>query len=149
MQQNEFLSKAYAAAQFGGHIFPQYAACEAALESAWGSSKLAVEGYNLFGEKQHQKPIYETLSLPTKEYLNSGWVTVQANWVKFPNRVESFRSRMATLQRLRVAYPNYGRALDATNGEDFGRFVSRSWSTDPLRADKVLTIFRNHCVVFG
>ncbi len=52
MIQDEFLSKACAAARSAGHIFPEYAACEAALESGWGMSGLAQKANNLFGQKQ-------------------------------------------------------------------------------------------------
>lgn len=50
--QEEFLQQAASAARRAGHIFPEYAACEAALESAWGHSELAREANNLFGQKQ-------------------------------------------------------------------------------------------------
>ena len=50
--QDSFLRQASAAARAAGHIFPDYAACEAALESTWGQSRLAREANNLFGQKQ-------------------------------------------------------------------------------------------------
>ena len=50
--QDTFLRQASAAARAAGHIFPDYAACEAALESTWGQSRLAREANNLFGQKQ-------------------------------------------------------------------------------------------------
>ncbi len=74
----EFLQTTAAAARAAGHIFPEYAACEAALESAWGQSSLAVKGNNLFGTKQHVHPIYGTLNIPTREFLHSTWVVVNA-----------------------------------------------------------------------
>jgi hypothetical protein len=68
--QDDFLLKACEAARTAGHVFPEYAACEAALESAWGMSRLAVEANNLFGQKQSHPPLGESLDLPTKEYLH-------------------------------------------------------------------------------
>jgi len=50
-QQSQFLTMAAAAAQAAAHPFPAIAACEAALESAWGTSRLASEARNLFGLK--------------------------------------------------------------------------------------------------
>lgn len=143
--QKDFLGKALAHAELAGHLFPEYAACEAALESAWGNSTLCREGSNLFGEKQHKQPIYDTLTLPTKEWVNGEYITVsEVHWVKFPSWKESFRSRMDTLKRLAPNYSGYAEALTATNGEDFVRAVSRDWSTDPLRANKVLIIHNAH-----
>ena len=148
--QDSFLRQASAAARAAGHIFPDYAACEAALESAWGQSRLAREANNLFGQKQSAAPLpgAGTLALPTQEFLRGRWVTVSANWVRFASQEACFRARMALLQRLEHSYPAYGRALAAATGEQFVEEVSRAWSTDPERARKVLAIHRQHSVSF-
>ncbi len=148
--QDSFLRQASAAARAAGHIFPEYAACEAALESTWGQSRLAREANNLFGQKQsaHALPGTATLELPTQEFLRGRWVTVAAQWVRFADQAACFRARMVLLQRLEHSYPAYGRALAATSGEVFVEEVSRVWSTDPQRAQKVLAIHRQHCVSF-
>lgn len=54
------------------HVWRSYAACEAALENNWGTSQLAQAANNLFGTKQHEVPAYDTLTLPTREYLAQG-----------------------------------------------------------------------------
>jgi flagellum-specific peptidoglycan hydrolase FlgJ len=142
----DFLYKAYRAAVDGDHIFPEHAACEAALESAWGCSMLATKANNLFGQKQAHPPLpgTKTLMLITEEYLKKQWVTVPANWVQFAHWGECFRARMELLERLSAAYPHYAAALVATNGDGFAREVSISWSTDPDRALKVLQIHAAH-----
>jgi flagellum-specific peptidoglycan hydrolase FlgJ len=149
--QEEFLTRAYAAARAAEHIFPEIAACEVAIESAWGQSRLAVEANNLFGQKQSHPPLEGTgtLALPTREYLRKQWVTVEANWVKFASWHDCFRARMALLERLREAYPHYAAALAARTGEDFVAAVSKSWSTDPGRAAKVLAIRAAHRLAFA
>jgi flagellum-specific peptidoglycan hydrolase FlgJ len=113
--QDSFLSQASAAARAAGHIFPDYAACEAALESTWGRSRLAREANNLFGQKESTETIdgVGTLALPTQEYLNGRWVTVIARWARFADQSACFRARMAVLRRLQQSYPAYGRALAA------------------------------------
>ena len=148
--QDSFLRQASAAARAAGHIFPEYAACEAALESTWGRSRLAREANNLFGQKQSTENIETaaTLALPTQEFLNGRWVTVVARWARFPDQAACFRARMALLHRLQQSYPAYARALAATSGEVFIEEVSRAWSTDPRRAAKVLAIHRQHCSSF-
>jgi len=142
------------AAKNGGHTWPDYAACEAALESNYGQSLLATADNNLFGTKQYMHPIYGTHNLPTKEFLDpdgsgpqpAAWVVVNAAWVKYPNISACFDDRMSTLARLRRAYPHYDAALHSPDPVVFIREVSKSWSTDPARADKVLAI---HTEFFG
>ncbi len=142
----EFLEKAYAAACAADHIYPEIAACEAALESAWGQSRLAIAANNLFGQKQSHPPLKGTgtLTLPTREFLRKQWVTVNANWVKFASWADSFRARMELLERLSEAYPHYAAALLAHSGTEFATEVSKSWSTDPERAAKVLEVHAEH-----
>lgn len=148
--QEAFLRKAAAAARTAGHLFPEYAACEAALESGWGQSHLATAANNLFGQKQAHPPLpgTQTLSLPTREFLHGAWVAVQANWVEFPDWEACFTERMALLRSLARGYPNYGAALAATTGEQFITLVSRTWSTDPARAGKVLDVYDHHRAAF-
>ena len=148
--QEEFLRKASDAAAAAGHMFPEYAACEAALESAWGLSHLAARANNLFGQKQSH-PAHEgteTISLPTREYLHGAWTTVPANWIVFAGWQACFEERMKLLHTLESAYPHYAAALKAKNGEEFITEVSKSWSTDPQRAGKVLSIYDHHQAVF-
>lgn len=69
-EQLAFLSDAFERAQAAEHVFPEMAACEAALESAWDTSELAKLYNNLFGPKQQVHPIYQTVTIPTKEFLS-------------------------------------------------------------------------------
>jgi flagellum-specific peptidoglycan hydrolase FlgJ len=148
--QDTFLRQASAAARAAGHIFPDYAACEAALESTWGQSRLAREANNLFGQKQSAEAQtgVATLTMPTQEFLHGRWVTVVAHWASFADQAACFRARMALLRRLEHSYPAYARALAATTGEAFIEEVSHVWSTDPERAAKILAIHRQHSASF-
>lgn len=139
--QKQFLQKAFAAAKKAAHVFPEMAACEAALESDYGRSQLAVQDSNLFGMKQHRHAIYGTHSLPTREFQNGEWITTTADWVSYPNWDACFQDRMATLLRLSSVYPHYAAALHAASGVTYVNEVSRTWSTDPHRAAKVLDIY--------
>jgi flagellum-specific peptidoglycan hydrolase FlgJ len=151
MTHDEFLQQAFAAAKAAGHIFPQYAACEAALESGWGMSGLAMKANNLFGQKQSHPPLdgCSTLSLPTREFLHGAWVVVQADWVHFASWQACFAARMGLLRRLSASHPDYLAALAASDGEGFITHVSRTWSTDPQRAGKVLSVYDYHQAAFG
>lgn len=137
----DFVRRAAQAAQQAGHVFPEMAACEAALESGYGRSLLAVQDRNLFGMKQHRHPIYGTHSLPTREDLGGHWVAVSANWVSYPDWQSCFADRMATLERLASVYQHYKNALAAGSATTYVMEVSRTWSTDPERGEKCLAIY--------
>jgi flagellum-specific peptidoglycan hydrolase FlgJ len=140
--QKQFVLEAAAAAKASGHIFYQMAACEAALESGSGTSLLAVQDKNLFGMKQHQHPIFGTHNLPTREFEHHAWIEVNAAWVTYPNWSRCFSDRMDTLERLSSVYPHYAAALAAKDAVTYVTEVSKTWSTDPKRADKVLAIYK-------
>lgn len=142
--QRNFLDRATAEAVKANHPFAQMAACEAALESSWGNSELAREAFNLFGMKQHAHPIYGTMNLPTREFENGQWEVVTAHWIKYPDWRACFADRLATLERLSNAYPHYAAALRAGDARTYIAEVSKTWSTDPNRAQKVLGIYEEY-----
>lgn len=142
--QKQFLDQASAQASAANHPFPQMAAAEAALESAFGTSELARDGNNLFGLKQGVHPRFGTLSLPTREFENGQWIATEANWVKYDDVAECFADRLATLERLAPEYPHYASALQADDAYGFVTQVSQTWSTDPNRAAKVIAIYQEY-----
>jgi flagellum-specific peptidoglycan hydrolase FlgJ len=130
------------------------AACEAALESSWGNSQLARDDFNLFGMKQHAHPVFGTMTLPTREWIGKekdtqdgnpdGWIQVTASWVKYPDWRACFADRLATLERLSNVLPHYKAALEAPDAQTYIAEVSKTWSTDPRRAEKVLSIYQEY-----
>lgn len=142
-EQKQWLGEISEAAELARHPFPEYAACEAALESDYGQTGLATADKNLFGCKQHWHPVYGTVWLPTREFLSGQWVTVDAAFVRYPNFQACFQDRLQTLERLAPRYPHYRAALAAKTGEEFVTEVSKTWSTDPLRSEKVLKIYHD------
>lgn len=149
-EQLQWLQEMTIQAKAAGHLFPTMAACEAALESNYGKSQLAANDNNLFGMKQHQHPLYGTVNLPTKEFVDPDgagpqpgqWVVVDAKFVEYPDAETCFFDRMATLRRLRQVYSHYANALTAADATTYIVEVSKTWSTDPLRAAKVLGIWK-------
>ena len=142
--QRNFLDRATAEAEKARHPFPKMAAAEAALESNWGNSGLARDANNLFGMKQHAHFIYGTMNLPTREFLNGEWIQAVAHWVKYPDWATCFADRLATLERLSNALPHYKAALNAPDPETYVAEVSKTWSTDPDRGKKVLSIYEEY-----
>jgi flagellum-specific peptidoglycan hydrolase FlgJ len=148
-EQKLFLDRASRAALLANHPFPQMAAAEAALESAWGTSLLAIKDCNLFGMKAHAHPDFPIVSLPTKEVIGGQWKEVSANWEQYPDWPSCFKDRVNTLQRLAPSYPHYQAALTAPDPESYIRQVSLTWSTDPMRAAKCLSIYREYLAQLG
>lgn len=147
--ENKFLDAAATAAADSRHIFPQMAACEAALESDWGTSALARKDNNLFGMKQHRHPIFGTEVLPTREFENGEWKQTTALWIHYPGWATCFLDRMSTLVRLSRMYPNYDAALKAADATAYVTAVSKTWSTDPQRAAKVISIYNQSFATRG
>jgi flagellum-specific peptidoglycan hydrolase FlgJ len=147
-QQIAALAQVYASAQQSGCLFPQAQACEVMVETTWGTSQLFREDWNGFGMKQHQHPIFGTVNLPTKEFLNGKWVVQHDDFVKYPTMADCFADRMNTLRALAPHYPHYAAALVATNPEDFLTQVSRTWSTGPTRGAECIAILHAHSDVF-
>lgn len=139
--QKNFLQRAFLAACKAAHIFPGMAACEAALESGYGRSVLAIQDKNLFGMKQHRHAIYGTHTLPTREFEDGEWIERTANFVSYPDWASCFSDRMSTLSRLAPYLEHYRNALSAETPDVYVAEVSKTWSTDPQRGAKVQSIY--------
>jgi hypothetical protein len=139
MTPNEtFLLDMRDAATQAGHIWPEYAACESAIESAeppkpgdepnanFGKSELFLKANNIFGQKAPAKvlPGMKTIAIETDEYIHGQTHTMNANWLMFDSIADCFAARMALLKRLPSIY---GQALAAKNGEEFVQQVSAVW----------------------
>lgn len=144
--QQQFITKATQQALISEHIWPVMAACEAALESGWGRSGLAIQGRNLFGMKvHHNTPESQILKMNTREWIGTKadgeYVTIVAEFMKYPDWAACFVDRMATLKRMAPYTRNYNMALAAEDPITYVHYVSLTWSTDPERADKVIAIY--------
>lgn len=62
---------------------PSITAAQAILESGWGSSRLSQEANNLFGIKGRYNGQY--VLMPTLEWSGGSWVTVNAEFRKYPD----------------------------------------------------------------
>lgn len=150
MTKEEFLTQAKQAAMNIGQKWPGYVAAEAALESAYGTSRLATEANNLFGMKAHASTNpEEILTLPTKEFMNGEWLSTVAHWMRYSDWESCLRDRLATLTRLSSSYPHYAAALAVGDGLTFIAEVSKTWSTDPQRGQKVLDIYNEYAGILG
>ena len=70
-------------------ILASVSAAQAALESGWGTSKLATEGKNLFGIKSSGDWTGRTVAMPTKEWDGSKYIEIMATWRAYDSWADS------------------------------------------------------------
>lgn len=98
--QQMFIQSIASDAQQLAHKNDLYASvmiAQAIVESGWGKSTLAsYPNHNLFGIKGNYNG--QSVTLPTQEYLNGKWVTVQAAFRKYPSYKESLEDNAKILK---------------------------------------------------
>jgi flagellum-specific peptidoglycan hydrolase FlgJ len=115
---------------------------QAALESSWMQSMLAVKANNLFGVKADASWTGDTLDMPTREYLKGQWVVVTAHWRKYSSIEECLKDHVRFFKQ----NPRYAKALQYPHdGIAFAREVANAgYATDPQYADKLIAVIRSH-----
>jgi len=112
---------------------------QAALESAWGASKLAKQGRNLFGVKADRAWKGETLDMLTTEVVHGKSIKVMAKWRVYPTWSACILDRAEFFRR----NPRYGRCWAEKTGEGWARAVAAAgYATDPAYAEKLLATMR-------
>jgi flagellar rod assembly protein/muramidase FlgJ len=120
---------------------------QAALESGWGSSALAVQAMNLFGVKADKAWHGATVSMPTNEFINGKKVMVSALWRKYA----SWDECLSDHARFLVVNRRYAPAFQhCDNAEAFALAIAAAgYATDPQYAAKVIAVIRsNHLTTF-
>lgn len=112
---------------------------QAALESAWGSSRLAQSGCNLFGVKADKSWKGAITVMPTREFVNGKPVTVQAKWRSYASWLECLLDRAEFFQKNK----RYAKCFAETTGEGWARAVAAAgYATDPQYAAKIVGMIR-------
>jgi peptidoglycan hydrolase-like protein with peptidoglycan-binding domain len=113
---------------------------QAALESGWGKSGLSTKGNNFFGIKG-EGPAGHVL-MPTKEFLNGKWVTVNAKFRKYDSPAGSFADHGKFLRENR-RYANAFKHTD--NAAQFAREIHKAgYATDPAYSDKLIAMIKKY-----
>ncbi len=99
---------------------------QAIEESAWGQSSLAARYHNLFGIKGTGPA--GSVTLPTQEYENGSWVTIDAQFAVYRNDAESIAGHAELL----ATSGYYARAMaDRAYPEAFANNLTGVYATDP------------------
>ena len=143
MTPKDFITAIGVAAQESAHLTgipASFTIAQAALESSWGESQLATQGFNLFGVKADPSWKGNVLYLPTREFIKGQWVTVTAAWRKYPGWLESINDHA----KFFAVNPRYRLAMTGKRtGEDFARQIALAgYATDPRYADKLAAVIR-------
>lgn len=136
MDKNEFIGKiaplALASSEESG-IPASLTIAQAALESNWGASRLAVEGHNLFGLKGSGPA--GSLIVPTTEYRGGKTVTVNAAFRKYRSWAESIADHARLLSAAR-----YAGAVRKTGPEAARAVAAAGYASDPQYASKLVRL---------
>jgi flagellum-specific peptidoglycan hydrolase FlgJ len=106
-------------------------------ESGWGGSALAANNHNLFGIKGSGPA--GSVSLPTQEYLNGQWVTINAPFRVYYNIAES----IADHAELLATSGYYQRAMaDRAVPDAFANDLTGVYATDPEYGANLIALMR-------
>lgn len=143
MSNNEFIEKIGSLAREDmkkTKILASLTIAQAILESNWGKSSLAQEpNNNLFGIKGEYNGKYVTL--PTKEYENGKWVTINAKFRKYPNWEESISDHSSLFNRL----SRYSNLRGCTDYKLACKYVREDgYATDPSYTAKLINLIEKY-----
>ncbi|MBC2024262.1 glucosaminidase domain-containing protein [Listeria booriae] len=113
---------------------------QAILESNWGESKLATEGRNLFGIKgEYQK---DSVTMPTQEFENNEWITIDAAFRKYPTWFESLDDHAALfLKGTSWDKTKYKGVIKAKDYKTAANALQKAgYATDPGYAEKLIEL---------
>ncbi|WP_317617083.1 glycoside hydrolase family 73 protein [Bombilactobacillus thymidiniphilus] len=127
-------------------LYPSVMMAQAILESGWGSSTLSqAPNYNLFGIKGSYNGA--SVSMPTLEWINGGYVTVNANFRKYPSYLESFNDNGDKLRNGISGAPDFYKGTwreNTSSYKDATAWLQGRYATDPSYASKLNNIIQTY-----
>src|SRR5690606_272983 len=131
----ESIAEAARAEQRKHRLFASVTIAQAALESAWGQSKLARGANNLFGIKGTGPA--GNVEMPTWEVVNGQRVETTARFRRYHSRAECIEDR----SRILTTLSRYRDVLEAGTWREQAKALQAcGWATDPGYADKLVGI---------
>lgn len=143
MTNNEFINIVGAIAREDmkkSHILASLTIAQAILESNWGNSSLSkAPNNNLFGIKGEYNGQYVTL--PTKEFENGKWVTIEAKFRKYSSWTESVADHSSLFNRL----DRYSNLRGCTDYKLACKYVREDgYATDPGYTNKLINLIEKY-----
>lgn len=123
--------------QYG--VLPSLTAAQAILESGWGQSALAAQYHNLFGIKSSYNG--QAVNLPTQEYVNGRYVTINDYFRAYQNNGES----LADHSRFLVNNSRYANLLNVKDADTVTRLISQDgYATSPTYTTSLRSLIREY-----
>ena len=142
--QRHFLSAIKQGAMDGAKegILPSITAAQAILESGWGSSELAkVPNNNLFGIKDSEDWHGEIVTVPTQEYLNGDYITVNAAFRKYASWNDSVVDHAKFFTSTEWRKDNYRKVVNETDYRIAAQELKNAgYATDPSYPGKLIRL---------
>lgn len=148
MTPKEFIasiSPAAIASMSVSRIPASFTIAEAALESGWGKSALAVQARNLFGVKADGNWTGDVLTMNTREYRHGQWVMEPAKWRKYPDWQGCMKDHAVFLTNGGRYTGRYADCFKCKDGVSFTLAVAKAgYATDPNYAKLITDIIKQH-----
>ena len=142
--QSHFLSAIKQGAMDGAKegILPSITAAQAILESGWGSSQLAkAPNNNLFGIKDSEDWHGAIVTVPTQEYLNGDYITVNAAFRKYASWNDSVVDHAKFFTSTEWRKDNYRKVVNETDYRIAAQELKNAgYATDPSYAGKLIRL---------
>lgn len=146
--QRHFLSAIKQGAMDGAKegILPSITAAQAILESGWGSSELAkVPNNNLFGIKDSEDWHGEIVIVPTQEYLNGAYITVNAAFRKYASWNDSVVDHAKFFTSTEWRKDNYRKVVNETDYRIAAQELKNAgYATDPSYPGKLIRLIETY-----
>ena len=143
-KQSHFLSAIKQGAMDGAKegVLPSITAAQAILESAWGSSELAkAPNNNLFGIKDSEDWNGESVTVLTQEYVNGGYITVNAAFRKYASWNDSVVDHAKFFTSTEWRKNNYRKVVNETDYRIAAQELKNAgYATDPGYAGKLISL---------
>ena len=142
--QSHFLSAIKQGAMDGAKegVLPSITAAQAILESGWGSSELAkAPNNNLFGIKDSEDWNGEIVTVPTQEYVNGDYITVNAAFRKYTSWNDSVVDHAKFFTSTEWRKNNYRKVVNETDYRVAAQELKNAgYATDPSYPGKLIRL---------
>ena len=142
--QKDFLDAIKQGAMDGAKegVLPSITAAQAILESGWGSSELAkAPNNNLFGIKDSEDWNGEIVTVPTQEYVNGDYITVNAAFRKYASWNDSVVDHAKFFTSTEWRKNNYRKVVNETDYRIAAQELKNAgYATDPSYAGKLISL---------
>ena len=146
--QSRFLSAIKQGAIDGAKegVLPSITAAQAILESGWGTSSLAkAPNHNLFGIKNSEDWIGETVTVPTQEYVSGEFITVNATFRKYASWNDSVVDHAKFFTGTEWRKNNYRKVVNEIDYHIAAQELKNAgYATDPNYAEKLIRLIETY-----